>query len=386
MSATVVVQPRGAERVKRGHPWIYKSDVADVRASGGDVVEVRTARGRRIGDGLYSDRSQIALRMLTVGEERADVGLVERRIAEAIELRRRSKIDGDAYRVVHAEGDRLPSLVVDRYGDVLVVQALSQGMDRLLGAVVDFLQERLQPKGIVVRHDVRVRALEGLAQDVEVLRGEVPETIIVHDRDLEYEVDVRRGQKTGAFLDQRENRWAAAGYACGRMLDAFSYDGGFALRAARACDEAIVLDVAADAVARTLRNASRSGIGNLRAEVANAFDFLREAERGGERFDTIVLDPPAFAKSRETVAKALGGYKEINLRALKLLRPGGTLVTCSCSYHVSEEALLGVVQDAARDAHATVSLVEKRQQSRDHPILVGVPETGYLKCLILRKV
>jgi len=386
MSSTVVVQPRGAERVKRGHPWIYRSDLAEVRANGGDVVEVRAARGRRIGDALYSDRSQIALRMLTVGAERGDVALVEQRIAEAIEFRRRLRIDGDAYRIVHAEGDRLPSLVVDRYGDVLVVQALSQGMDRLLGDVVAFLQERLEPKGIVARHDARVRALEGLPENVEVLRGEVPEAIVVHDRDLEYEVDVSHGQKTGGFLDQRENRWAAAGYAHGRMLDAFSYDGGFALRAARACDEAIALDVAADAVARIERNAARAGLENVSAQVANAFDFLREAERAGERFDTIVLDPPAFAKSRETVRKALSGYKEINLRALKLLRVGGTLVTCSCSYHVSEETLLGVVEAAAQDAHATVSLVEKRQQSRDHPILLGVAETAYLKCLILRKV
>jgi 23S rRNA (cytosine1962-C5)-methyltransferase len=386
MRSTVVVGPRGAERAKRGHPWIYRSDVADVRAAAGDLVEVVTSGGRRIGDALYSDRSQIALRLVTLGAERGDVPLVRRRIDEAIDFRARLAIDGDAYRLVHAEGDRLPSLVVDRYGDVLVVQALSQGMDRILGDVVELLRERLRPRAIVARHDVRVRALEGLSQSVEVLFGDVPETIVVRDRDLEFEVDVLRGQKTGAFLDQRENRWAAAGYARGRLLDAFGYDGGFALRAARQCSEALVLDVAADTVMRIEKNAERNGLGNVRAEIANAFDFLREIDRAGERFDTIVLDPPAFAKSRDTVARALSGYKEINLRAVKLLERGGTLVTCSCSYHVTEAMLLAAVEDAARDAHATLSLVEKRQQSRDHPTLLGVPETAYLKCLILRKL
>jgi 23S rRNA (cytosine1962-C5)-methyltransferase len=386
MQPTAVVGPRGAERARRGHPWIYRSDVAEVRATGGDLVEVVTGRGRRIGDALYSDRSEIALRFLTVGAERADAALVRRRILEAIDFRDRLAIDGDAYRLVHAEGDRLPSLVVDRYADCLVVQALSQGMDRLIGDVVEVLRDRLTPRAIVARHEVRVRALEGLSQTVDILHGHVAETIAVRDRDLELEVDVLGGQKTGAFLDQRENRWVAAAYARGRLLDAFSYDGGFALRAASRVDEAVVLDAAHDAVARIERNAARNRLANVRARTVNAFDFLREAERAGERFDTIVLDPPAFAKSRASVAKALAGYKEINLRALKLLHRGGTLVSCSCSYHVSEAMLLDVVEDAARDAHATLSIVERRQQSRDHPALLGVPETAYLKCLILRKL
>jgi 23S rRNA (cytosine1962-C5)-methyltransferase len=386
MQPTAVVGPRGAERARRGHPWIYRSDVAEVRATGGDLVEVVTGRGRRIGDALYSDRSEIALRFLTVGAERADAALVRRRILEAIDFRDRLAIDGDAYRLVHAEGDRLPSLVVDRYADCLVVQALSQGMDRLIGDVVEVLRDRLTPRAIVARHEVRVRALEGLSQTVDILHGHVAETIAVRDRDLELEVDVLGGQKTGAFLDQRENRWVAAAYARGRLLDAFSYDGGFALRAASRVDEAVVLDAAHDAVARIERNAAQNRLANVRARTVNAFDFLREAERAGERFDTIVLDPPAFAKSRASVAKALAGYKEINLRALKLLHRGGTLVSCSCSYHVSEAMLLDVVEDAARDAHATLSIVERRQQSRDHPALLGVPETAYLKCLILRKL
>jgi 23S rRNA (cytosine1962-C5)-methyltransferase len=386
MQPTVVVGPRGAERARRGHPWIYRSDVAKVSAAGGDLVEVLGGKGRRIGDALYSDRSEIALRLLTVGAERADAALVRRRIVDAIDFRDRLAIDGDAYRLVHAEGDRLPSLVVDRYADCLVVQALSQGMDRLIPDVVEILRERLSPRAIVARHDVRVRAIEGLSQTVEILHGDVPETVTVRDRDLELSVDVLGGQKTGAFLDQRENRWATAEYARGRMLDAFSYDGGFALRAARRVDEVVALDVADDAVARIERNAARNRLVNVRARAENAFDHLREAERAGERFDTIVLDPPAFARNRASVPKALSGYNEINLRALKLLHRGGTLVSCSCSYHVSEAMLLDVVENAARDARATLSIVERRQQSRDHPALIGVPETAYLKCFILRKL
>jgi len=248
------------------------------------------------------------------------------------------------------------------------------------------VEERLSPTGVLARHDVRARALEGLDQEIKVLRGEVPQTVLVRDHEREYEVDLRRGQKTGRFLDQRENRSAAAGYARGRLLDCFSYDGGFALELAARCTEAIALDISEEAVARIARNAERNGLRNVRATVANAFDFLREAERAGERFDTIVLDPPGFARNRAALPRALGGYKEINLRALKMLNPGGTLVTCSCSYPVSEELLLEVVQAAALDARAVVSLMEKRMQSRDHPVLIGVPETHYLKCLILRKL
>jgi 23S rRNA (cytosine1962-C5)-methyltransferase len=379
-----VVRQRGAERAERGHPWIYKSDVTDLQAGGGDVVEVFTARGRKLGEALYSDRSEIALRLLERGERRFDDQLLVERLEAAIAYRQRLAIDATACRLVHAEADRLPSLVVDRYDDVLVLQALSQGMDRLLPQLVRLLVERLAPRGILARHDVRARSLEGLDRNIDVLHGDVPDTVVVRDRDVDYEVDLRLGQKTGAFLDQRENRWAAAEPAHGRLLDCFSYDGGFALRLARRVTEAIAVDISEDAVARTRRNAARNGFDNLRAHQANAFDFLREAERNRQRFDTIVLDPPAFAKNRESLPRALAGYKEINLRALKILNPGGTLVSCSCSYHVGEELLLDVVRAAAHDARVSVSVVEKRMQSRDHPVLLEVPETYYLKCLILR--
>jgi len=386
MSSTVVVSQRGAERAERGHPWIYQSDVVEIRARGGDVAEVWGPRGRKLGEALYSDRSQIALRLLTRGEEHFGVERLAERLHAAIAFRDRLEIDATAYRLVHAEADGLPSLIVDRYADVLVVQALSQGMARLLGAVVEVLTERLRPAGILARHDVHARALEGLPETIEVVSGTVPATVAVRDRDLEYEVDLHHGQKTGLFLDQRENRWVAAAYAGGRGLDCFSYDGGFGLALARRSTEVVAVDSSEQATARLAANAMRNRLANVRTVTGNVFDVLREMERRGERFDTVVLDPPAFAKSRAALSRALGAYKEINLRAIKILEPGGTLVTCSCSFHVSESALLDVVEAAARDARAMLSLVEKRTQARDHPVLLGVPETYYLKCFLLRKL
>jgi 23S rRNA (cytosine1962-C5)-methyltransferase len=274
---------------------------------------------------------------------------------------------------------------VDRYDDYLVVQALSQGMDRLMPAIVAALEALLHPRGILARNDPRARLLEGLEQRVEVLAGEVPDLVRVTERGIGYEVDLRQGQKTGLFLDQRENRAAAALYARGRLLDCFTYHGGFALTLARRCQETIAFDISADAVDRLRANALRNGV-TIDARVGNVFDELRGFERLGERFDTIVLDPPAFARSKAAIVKAIAGYKEINLRALKLLNRGGTLVTCSCSYHVNEGMFAEIVYDAAVDARALVTVVEKRMQGRDHPILLGVPETYYLKCLILRKI
>jgi 23S rRNA (cytosine1962-C5)-methyltransferase len=258
-------------------------------------------------------------------------------------------------------------------------------MDRLLPFLVSTLQEVLHPRGILARNDPRIRLLEGLEQRVDVLAGDVPESLHVTDAGIDYEVDLWKGQKTGLFLDQRENRAAAAGYARGRLLDCFSYNGGFAIQLGRRCDETVAIDVSEDAVARVRANAARNGVA-VDARVGNVFDELRGFERTGERFDTIVLDPPAFAKSKASVPKAITGYKEINLRALKLLNPGGMLVTCSCSYNVGEAAFAEIVYEAAVDARVHVTVVEKRMQGRDHPVLLGVPETYYLKCFILRKL
>jgi 23S rRNA (cytosine1962-C5)-methyltransferase len=385
MSGTVVLSSRGEERLRGGHPWIYRADVADVHAAAGDIVQVRSPRGRTLGAALFSDRSQITLRMLSYGDRPADEALIRRRIERAIAFRTSLAIDATAYRLVHGEADLLPSLVVDRYGDYLVVQALSQGMDRLLPFVVTTLTELLRPRGILARNDPKVRALEGLEQHVEVLAGAVPESIAITELGIAYDVDVRHGQKTGLFLDQRENRAAAAAYARGRLLDCFSYSGGFTLVLGKRVSETIAIDASEDAVAHLRHNAARNGVA-VDARVGNVFDELRGLERLGERFDTIVLDPPAFAKNKAAVANARAGYKEINLRALKLLNPGGTLVTCSCSYNISEAAFGEIVWDAALDAQAHVSVIEKRMQGRDHPVLLGAPETYYLKCFILRKL
>jgi 23S rRNA (cytosine1962-C5)-methyltransferase len=386
MIPTVTISARGEGRLQAGHPWIYRADLGDVHATGGDRVLVRNGRGRTLGHAFYSDRSQIALRMLTRGDDApADDALIRRRIEAAIAFRQTLAIDASAFRLIHGEADLLPSLVVDRYGDYLVVQTLSQGTDRLMPLIVSILRDIARPAGILARNDPRTRALEGLEQKVEVLDGEVPETIAVTENGVHYDVDVRRGQKTGLFLDQRENRSAAALYARGRLLDCFTYHGGFALALAARCEQVMAFDVSADAIERVGRNAARNGV-SIDARVGNVFDELRGLERMGERFDTIVLDPPAFAKNKAAVPNARAGYKEINLRALKLLNPGGTLVTCSCSYNVNEGMFGELVFDAALDAMANVTVVEKRMQGRDHPVLLGVPETYYLKCFILRKL
>ena len=382
----VVISGRGEDRVRSGHPWIYRTDVVDALAAGGDTVVVHNPRGRIVGRALFSDRSQIALRMLTVGEAPAGLDLWRTRLSAAIAFRRSLGIDATACRLVHGEGDLLPSLVVDQYGEHLVVQALSQGVARLLPEIVGLLVEQVKPAGILARNDVRVRQLEGLDSSVALLHGEVPELVHVREGRIDHAVDLWHGQKTGLFLDQRENRVAARAYAHGRMLDCFSYHGAFALQLADRCESVVALDVSEDAVGHIGRNAARNGIGNIEARVANVFDALRHLEREGERFDTVVLDPPAFAKSRDAVEKAHAGYKEINLRAMKLLRPGGILVTCTCSYHVDEASFGQIAYEASIDARARMTVVEKRMQSRDHPVVLGVPETYYLKCFILRKL
>ena len=382
----VTVTRRGEERIRLGHLWVYRSDVARTDADPGAMVRVVGSRGRTVGQALYSNRSEIALRMFTRGDAPADLETWRRRIEQAVAYRQALAIDATAYRVIHGEADLLPSLVVDRYDNYLVVQTLTQGTDRRLADITKLLVETLQPAGILARNDPKVRALEGLEQRVEVVHGDVPESIRVRDGRVTYSVDTRRGQKTGLFLDQRENRLAAARYARGRLLDAFSYHGGFALTLAPRCDDVLAVDISDDAVAQIRANARENGITNLEARAMNVFDELRELERRGEHFDTIVLDPPAFAKSKAAVAKALSGYKEINLRALKILRPGGFLITCTCSYNVSEGDFAEVLASAAIDAHADVVVAEKRMQARDHPVLMTVPETYYLKCFILRKL
>ncbi len=382
----VVVNRRGEARIALGHPWVFRSDVVkDGDASPGAIVHVVNGRGTSLGFAFWSSRSEIRLRMIERGDKLSD-DLWRTRIEQALLWRKTIAAGAEALRLVHGEGDGLPSLVVDRYGETLVVQTLSQAMERAKPEIVDVLSELLHPRGILERNDPRVRTLEGLAPAISVLSGEVPDVVEVSEGDVRLRADLRRGQKTGLFLDQRENHLVARRYAHGRALDCFSYDGGFALQIARQCGEVTAVDLSAESLARVERNAALSEITNITRRNANVFDLLRSFDDAGERFDTVILDPPAFAKSRSAIEKAVRGYKEINLRALKILNAGGCLLTCSCSYHVHEDDFEAILREAAADAGVGVAVVEKRRQARDHPILLGVPETAYLKCFVLRKL
>lgn len=384
---TVRVNKRGADRVRQGHLWIYQSDLVDVDAEGGSIVSVKDERGNFIGQALFSDSSQIALRFLTQSNEEIDREWWRRRITEAAG-RRHIPPDTNAYRLIYSEGDLLPSLIVDRYDDVLVVQTLSQGTDAIKPFLIEILIEQFNPRAVIERNDARVRQLEGLPLISGTVYGEAPEELEIMQHGLRFRVEPLGGQKTGSFLDQRENRLAARAAAQTtaktRALDCFTFNGAFALHLAQVCESVIGIDISSDAVAAARRNAELNGLSNVEFREANVFDALREMEAVGERFDVIVLDPPAFAKNRASLKAAIRGYKEINLRALKLLNPGGVLVTCTCSYHVSEELFLEILAQAAIDARRRLQLMEKRMQATDHPVLSGMPETYYLKCVIGR--
>lgn len=384
-SPAVTITQRGRDRILSGHPWIYRADVLEASgAEPGAVVRVEDRRKHCWGQALYSSKSQIALRMLTRESRPFDRMFLAERIRAAAQFREQIVEGAQAYRLVAAEGDLLPSLVVDRYGECLVVQTLSQGMEKLKRTVVEILQEQFSPLAILERNDVAVRALEGLREQKGQLAGEEIKEVVVEENGVKFAFDLLGGQKTGGFLDQRENRAAARAYARGRALDGFCYAGGFAVTIAPRCESVLGIDSSEEALALARRNQELNAFSNLEWKEANCFDFMKAADQRGERFDTIVLDPPPFAPHKSKLESALRGYKELNLRALKMLHTGGTLITCSCSFHVSEADLLETVAAAALDAHRTVSVVERRTQSRDHPILLTVPETHYLKCLILR--
>jgi 23S rRNA (cytosine1962-C5)-methyltransferase len=385
MPTTVTITNRGVQRVRARHCWIYRSDLTHHEdAQAGEVVSVMDSRGRVLGSALYSSRSQIALRMISfdAGEINREFWLA--RLNSAAQLRATVVRDATAYRLVYGESDLLPSLIVDRYNDCLVIQTLSQGMEALKQMWIDLLVERFRPRAIIERNEARVRELEGLPRRTGVAYGSDPGEIIIEENDVRLAVNLVEGQKTGAFLDQRENRIASRAYARGRALDCFSYHGAFALHLARGCERVIGVDVSAPAIIQAKRNAEINNASNVEFVEANVFDFLREMEQAGERYDVINLDPPAFAKNRASIEAAGRGYKEINLRAMKMLIPGGTLITSTCSYHMSEEGFLNVLAEAASDAGRCVQIIEKRTQSRDHPVLVSMPETHYLKCMILR--
>ena len=383
----VRVSRKGADRAASGHPWIFSSDVTDRGvAHPGDAVHVFDPRNRPLGTAHYSAASQITLRLLARELVAPDAGFFRTRIEQALAFRSRVVQNSDAYRLVYGEGDRLPALVVDRYGDYLVLQTLNQGMDRAKPQIVGVLGDLLGPRAIVERNDVAVRAREELPLSSGVIAGDLPESIQVLMNGMRWHADLLHGHKTGVFLDQRENYMAAARYARGRALDCFTATGGFALHIAGRCEHVEAIDSSAASLATAEANREANGIRNVTFREADAFEVLAMHVHARQRFDTVVLDPPAFAKSRQALEGAARGYKEINLRALRLLAPGGILVTCSCSHHFSEPMLLETVAEAALDAGRTLRVLERRTQSQDHPILLTVPETHYLKCLILEVI
>jgi 23S rRNA (cytosine1962-C5)-methyltransferase len=381
---SVVISPRGVERLRAGHLWIYRSDVRSAEAEAGAIVRLTDERGRFHGRAFYSDKSQIAIRLITPHDVPVDRAFFTQRFQRAAEFRKRIVENTEAYRLVYGEADLLSSLVVDRYGDYLVIQTLSQGTERQKDLFVQILVELFSPKGILERNDPRVRLLEALDQRVSVLYGEIPSEIQARENGISFIYDLQKGQKTGAFLDQRENHWAARRYASGEVLDCFSYQGGFALTVAGNCEHVEGIDMAPAAVEAAKRNQALNSISSVHFREGNTFDILKEYDDAGRRFQAVILDPPAFAKNRDSIPAAHRGYKEINLRALKILAPGGFLITCSCSYHITEALLLQIIAEAANDARKTIAVVERRTQAEDHPILLTMPETHYLKCLILR--
>jgi 23S rRNA (cytosine1962-C5)-methyltransferase len=383
-ATAIKVTARGAERWKQGHPWIYRSDVAEEPDKKPGVVPVTDRKGKFLGKALYSPSSEIRLRLLTRADEPIDATWWTKRIGDAAE--RRAGITASAWRAVHGEGDGLPSLIIDKYGPYIVAQLLSAGLETARADVLAAIREVFGPDGILLRNDAGVRKHEGLPAEVVLAAGEVPEIVEMVEDGIKYLAAPWSGQKTGAFLDQRENRIMIGKRTkvAGRALDLFTYHGSFALHLARNAKEVIAVDQSTEALARGAENARLNGISNIAWREANTFDLLREMEQRREQFDTIVLDPPAFAKTKANLERAVAGYKEINLRAMRILAPGGELFTSSCSYHVSRDVFTAMLADAARDSGRRIQFIAAMGAAADHPELLNVPETGYLKGMLLR--
>jgi 23S rRNA (cytosine1962-C5)-methyltransferase len=381
----VILHRRGAERWGRGHPWIYASDLqAAAGLQGGEVVRVLDQRRWFLGQALYSKQSKIALRWLTYQDVPVDADFWRARIHQARALRELIYPAERTYRAVHGDADLLPGLIVDRYEDYLVAQFLVKGTEDRKELLADLLAEAFEAKGLMNRSDASVRALEGLPAVREVMRGQIPASVEYRVGALRLLADLQQGQKTGAFLDQRENQVACATYARGDALDCFAYAGGFALQLATRAAQVIAVESSEPAAQQLKANCELNQLANVQVVIANAFDFLRDAVDEGRSFDTVVLDPPSFARNKASIDAALRGYKEINLRAMQLLRPSGFLITCSCSYHVSEDLFDEMLEAAAADAKRRFQIVDRRGASRDHPVLLSLPETRYLKCFVLR--
>lgn len=398
----MTIAQRAASRLRHGHVWVYRSDLSRVpELKPGALVSVADERGNLIGTAFYSTSSQIALRLISSGPVANVDELVRERIRAAIRLRRQLVENSDSYRLVFSEADQLPGVVADKYNDIVTVQFLTQATDQewFRTALVETVQEEVRPAAIIERVEERIRELEQLPKKesgliwattpmkpIEGLNG-APTSTIFSLNGVRFHFNAFEGQKTGAFLDQRENYAAAVKYAHGEAVDVFTYQGSFALHLARKCERVTGVDVSRGALETAERNEALNRDQN-RNEIewieANAFDLLKDYASAGKQYDTIVLDPPAFAKTKKDAGSALRGYKEINLRALKMLRAGGILVTCSCSHHVSETDFMDMLRDAASDARRVVRVLEERGQAKDHPVLLGVPETAYLKCVILQ--
>jgi 23S rRNA (cytosine1962-C5)-methyltransferase len=385
---TVMVNEHGASRIRAGNPWVYAPDLLRVPPSGeGDVVRVADAASRLLGTALYAEGAQLPLRMLGRGELVLDGALLESRLRAALARREAMFAGADAYRVAHGESDGLPGLFVDRYGDVAVIQTLARAMDAREPEIAAIVMRVLSARLVVARDDGSARDFEGLPRRKGVLAGSGPTTIAYHDSGNRFEADALEDGKTGGFLDQRENHARASELARGHCLDAFSYHGGFALALARGgAASVLALDESGPAVARIRENAARNRLAQVVAEQVNAFDRLRALEAGGRRFDVVVLDPPAFAKRKSALRGAERAYRELNLRGFRLLAPGALLITCSCSGKVTPAHFGELVEAASRDAGRAAQLLERRGAGRDHPPLLGVPETDYLKCWFVRAV
>ena len=381
----ITLTPKGERWRKNGHPWVYQDDLAAGDAAlSGQVVQVQAPNGRVLGQAFYNGGSKIALRWLTDdAAQKVDRAFWIARLKAALDYRERVVRNSNACRLVFSEADAIPGLIVDRYDTVLVLQSLSLGVERILPTLVEGLQEMVHPTAILAFNDSSVRALEGLPKERCVLFGTQPERVTIQEGNRRYYVDVAKGQKTGSYLDQRDNRLRARDFARGRVLDAFAYQGAFSIQVADKADEVLAIEDSEWSVQMLKENLALNGICNVKVERGNVFDRLRTLEQEKQKFDLVILDPPAFAKNKLEVEGALRGYREINLRAMQVLKPGGTLITCSCSYNITDEIFLQILREASSGAGRAVRLIETRTQSLDHPILLTHPESKYLKCLIL---
>jgi 23S rRNA (cytosine1962-C5)-methyltransferase len=384
---SLILTPKGLAWFRKGHPWIYRTDLEKIKdAAPGSVVSLETKNGKFLARGFYSDHSKIALRVISRSPEVIDAQFWEKRLLSAFRYRQAVVQQTNAYRLIYGESDGIPSLVVDRYANHFVLQTLTQGTENLLPLFTEIILKLFQPVSIILRNDVMVRDLEGLPREKKILLGECPKEVQVFEGEIHYLADLWTGQKTGAYLDQRENRLLGARFLRGAVLDAFCYHGLFGLHGARRASGVIGIDSSQEAIDRAKENASLNGLNNTEFHRGNVFDFLKAAVEEKRHFDGIILDPPPFAKSKENVDGASRGYKELNFRAMRLLNPGGVLVTSSCSYNLSESKFLEILRDCEKDSGSTCRIMERRGQSADHPVLLSFPESLYLKCLFLEKI